>query len=66
MPVSSQQIVKNFSSSWFAAVTGTGVLPLPRIFGLGLLASGLLAMFWIATLVRSVRGAIDGSLFQPH
>ena len=66
-----------FALSWWAFTFPTGafavasfklagVLPLPGIFGLGLVAYGLLAMFWSVTLVRSVRGALDGSLFQPH
>ena len=53
--VGARQIVKHFAPSWFAAVMGTGVF-----------AFGLLALFWSVTLVRSVRGALDGSLFQPH
>ncbi len=44
----------------------SGVLPLPGIFGVGLVAFGLLAVFWSVTLVRSVRGVMDGSLLQPH
>lgn len=66
-----------FALSWWAFTFPTGafaiasfklstVLPLPGTFGLGLVALGLLAMFWSVTLVRSVRGAMDGSLFQPH
>jgi tellurite resistance protein TehA-like permease len=66
-----------FALSWWAFTFPTGafavasfklsgVVPLPGIFGLGLVAFGLLALFWSVTLVRSVRGAVDGSLFQPH
>ena len=66
-----------FALSWWAFTFPTGafavasfklagVVPLPGIFGLGVVAFGLLAMFWSVTLVRSVGGAMDGSLFQPH
>ncbi len=66
-----------FALSWWAFTFPTGafavasfklsgVLPLPGIFAVGIVAFVLLAMFWGVTLVRSVRGAIDGSLFQPH
>ena len=66
-----------FALSWWAFTFPTGafavasfklsgVVTLPGIYGLGLVAFGLLAMFWGVTLVRSLRGAIDGSLFQPH
>ena len=66
-----------FALSWWAFTFPTGafaiasfklsgVLPLPGVFGIGLAAFALLAMFWSVTLVRSVRGTLDGSLFQPH
>ena len=40
--------------------------PLPGIFGIGVIAFTLLLGFWSVTLVRSVRGVADGSVFQPH
>lgn len=66
-----------FALSWWAFTFPTGAfaiasfklsvtLALPGTFGVGLLAFGLLAAFWAMTLARSVRGVIDGSLFQPH
>ena len=63
------QIVKHFAPSCFAAVTGTGASALGAAF-LGLAFSPLSTLSMIphgrVTLVRSVRGAMDGSLFQPH
>lgn len=66
-----------FALSWWAFTFPTGafalasfrlahVLPLPGLFGVGVAAFAVLVLFWSATLVRSVRGAFDGSLFQPH
>ncbi len=66
-----------FALSWWAFTFPTGafaiasfklsvVVPLPGIFSVGIVAYGLLVMFWTVTLVRSVRGSMDGSLFQPH
>lgn len=66
-----------FALSWWAFTFPTGafaiasfklsgVVPLPGTFGVGVLAFGLLALFWSVTLARSVRGTLDGSLFQPH
>jgi C4-dicarboxylate transporter/malic acid transport protein len=66
-----------FALSWWAFTFPTGafalasfrlsgVVPLPGIFALGVVTVGLLTMFWSVTLVRSARGALDGSLFQPH
>jgi len=66
-----------FALSWWAFTFPTGsfaiasfklsgVLPLPGLFGVGFFALVLLAVFWGVTLVRSVRGTLDGSLFQPH
>lgn len=66
-----------FALSWWAFTFPTGsfaiasfklsvVLPLPGILGVGVFALCLLAVFWSVTLVRSVRGTLDGSLFQPH
>jgi C4-dicarboxylate transporter/malic acid transport protein len=66
-----------FALSWWAFTFPTGafavasfrlsqVMPLPGIFGVGVVAYALLILFWSATLVRSVRGTLDGSLFQPH
>ena len=66
-----------FALSWWAFTFPTGafaiasfklsgVLPLPGTFGVGLFVYGLLAVFWGVTIARSVRGAIDGNLFQPH
>jgi len=66
-----------FALSWWAFTFPTGafaiasfklsvVVPLPGIFSVGIIAYGLLVMFWSVTLVRSVRGSLDGSLFQPH
>ena len=66
-----------FALSWWAFTFPTGafaiasfrlsqVMPLPGIYGVGLVAYGLLVMFWSVTLVRSVRGTLDGSLFQAH
>jgi C4-dicarboxylate transporter/malic acid transport protein len=66
-----------FALSWWAFTFPTGafaiasfrlshVLPLPGLFGFGVAAFVLLVLFWSATLARSVRGTLDGSLFQPH
>jgi len=66
-----------FALSWWAFTFPTGafaiasfrlshVLPLPGLFGFGVVAFVLLALFWSATLARSVGGALNGSLFQPH
>ena len=66
-----------FALSWWAFTFPTGafavasfklsgLIPLPGIFAVGVVAFGLLALFWSVTLARSVRGALDGSLFQPH
>lgn len=66
-----------FALSWWAFTFPTGafalasfklsgVIALPGIFALGVVAFVLLALFWCVTLVRSVHGTMDGSLFQPH
>ena len=66
-----------FSLSWWAFTFPTGafalasfrlsqLLPLPGIFAVGAVAFLLLVLFWMATLMRSLKGALDGSLFQPH
>ena len=66
-----------FALSWWAFTFPTGafaiasfrlshVLPLPGIYGFGMVAFALLVMFWSVTLVRSARGVLDASLFQPH
>jgi C4-dicarboxylate transporter/malic acid transport protein len=66
-----------FALSWWAFTFPTGAfalasfrlshaLPLPGTFGVGVIAFCLLLGFWSVTLVRSVRGAFDGSVFLPH
>jgi len=66
-----------FALSWWAFTFPTGafalasfrlshVLPLPGLYAVGVLAFALLVVFWSVTLVRSVIGTLDGSLFQPH
>jgi C4-dicarboxylate transporter/malic acid transport protein len=66
-----------FALSWWAFTFPTGafaiasfklsqVVPLPGIHNIGLIAYGFLMMFWSVTLVRSISGALDGSLFQAH
>jgi C4-dicarboxylate transporter/malic acid transport protein len=66
-----------FALSWWAFTFPTGafaiasfrlshVLPLPGLFGFGVAAYLLLVLFWSATLARSIGGALNGSLFQPH
>lgn len=66
-----------FALSWWAFTFPTGafaiasfrlshVLPLPGLFAVGVVAFGILVVFWSVTLLRSVTGTLDGSLFQPH
>jgi len=66
-----------FALSWWAFTFPTGafalasfrlshVFPLPGPFAIGVVAFSLLVGFWSVTLVRSVRGVADGSVFQAH
>lgn len=66
-----------FALSWWAFTFPTGafalasfrlshVFPLPGPFAIGVVAFSLLVGFWSVTLVRSVRGVANGSVFQAH